>query len=295
MSDNTVINMNGVTKTFGSVVALDNVSMQIKRGEIFGFLGQNGAGKTTAMRCVLNILIPDNGNITIDETPVDRDHTSIRDKVGYLPGELFIPGHYRVREFIDYIASLKKVPSTRKEEIIKLFDVEDAKKVSELSKGNKQKIGIVLAFMADPEILILDEPSSGLDPIYQQKLYDLIFKEKKRGKTIFFSSHNLDEVQRICDRVTIIRKGKIITTESVEGLSGKIPRTLIAKVNQFNEEQLKSLPNISELDKENKQIKLKISKSENLQTILKQLIEFDVEDISYPPVSLEEYFLSEYN
>lgn len=294
-SQEAAISILELTKYYGKQVGIENLNLEISKGEVFGFLGQNGSGKTTTIRLILNILIPDEGTSFVLGEEISRDNPQIKEKIGYLPGELNIPGQYRVEEFLQYMASLKKSPSTRMEELAKRFDLPLNKKFSQLSKGNKQKVGIVLAFMHNPEILILDEPTSGLDPVFQQEIYKMIDEERSKGTTVFFSSHNLDEVQKVCDRVAIIREGKLVTIENVKELSIKIPRTLIANINKLDPTpfQMHGI-DIKNIDRDTGQIELQIFNGGSLTTILELLTKQDLVDITYPPASLEEYFLSKY-
>jgi ABC-2 type transport system ATP-binding protein len=289
------ISIDNLTKSYGSTVAVKDLSIEINEGEIFGFLGRNGAGKTTTIRCILNILLPDNGAIYIDEKLISRENSDYKDKIGYMPGELNIPLHYTVKAFLNYMASLKKVESNRIEEIVKRFDIPMKKKIKELSTGNKRKVGIAIAWMHDPDIFILDEPSSGLDPLYQQELYDLIFEEKAKGKTIFFSSHNLDEVQRISDRVAIINKGKLVSLVEVKNLAKSVPRNLILRFKSIEEKDLKifgsSVTNFNETMNE---VTLSIDPSDSLPEIIDKASKLDLIDFIYPPASLESYFMAEY-
>ena len=294
-SDFPIIKISSLTKYYGKQLGVEDVDLEIKKGEVFGFLGQNGSGKTTTIRCILSILLPTNGAIFLNGELVTRDNPELKEYIGYLPGELNIPGHYKVSDFIDYIATLRKSDSSSFMDIVKRFDVPLDKKFAQLSKGNKQKVGIVLAFMSDPEILILDEPTSGLDPLFQLELYKLIEQEKQKGKTIFFSSHNLDEVQRICDRVAIIREGKIVTIETVKELAVKVPRKLKAKVTDPNHKDLDQFMELITLrDAESHEVHFNLSNGNSLSKILEALTKIGVDDISYPPASLEEYFMSKY-
>ncbi len=287
------IEISNLTKLYGKTVGIKDLSLNIKQGEIFGFLGPNGAGKTTTIRCMLNILIPNQGSIKINGEIVSRNSSHLKNDIGYLPGELYYPKGFSVKNLIDYIESLKKKSCNRKEELLKRFNLETYKKIQALSHGNKQKLGIILAFMHDPNIIILDEPSSGLDPLLQQTLYDLILEEKKKGKTIFFSSHNLDEVQKICDRVAIISKGELISVENVSDLSKKVVRHLKAIIENSDLTEFEKAG--IEMSVEGNEISFPIRERTILNKILKLLSDMDVKDISYPPASLEEYFLLHYN
>ncbi|MCY3414240.1 MAG: ABC transporter ATP-binding protein [Candidatus Heimdallarchaeota archaeon] len=295
-----IINIENITKIYpGGTIGIQNLSLQIHKNEIYGFLGQNGAGKTTTIRSILNILIPNEGSITVDGEVISRDNPEIREKIGYLPGELNVPSGYTVEDFITYMASLKKRPSTRMREIANRFELPWNKKVQALSKGNKQKMGIVLAFMHDPEIYILDEPTSGLDPLWQQELYDLILEEKKRGKTIFFSSHNLDEVQKICDRVAIIREGKLVTIEVVDELAEKITRKLTVKLDDLNENELEEISSKMSVDSSNLltgEVTIIIKNPQDVSETLTYFNKYNsrLKDLVFPPASLEHFFLEKY-
>jgi ABC-2 type transport system ATP-binding protein len=287
--------INNLTKSYGSTIAVKDLSLEINEGEIFGFLGRNGAGKTTTIRCILNILLPDNGTIHINESLISRDNSDFKDNIGYMPGEINIPVHYTVEAFLDYMAALKKVESNRIEEIVQRFDIPTNKKIKELSTGNKRKVAIAVAWMHDPEIFILDEPSAGLDPLYQQELYDLIFEEKAKGKTIFFSSHNLDEVQKICDRVAIINKGKLVSLVEVKDLAKSVPRELILKFKAVKEKDIEVFGStVTQFNAEINEVTLSIDSSVSLPEIMKKVSKLDLIDFTYPPASLESYFMAEY-
>lgn len=285
--------ISNLTKLYGKTVGIKDLTLNIKQGEIFGFLGPNGAGKTTTIRCMLNILIPNQGSVKINGEIVSRNSSHLKNDIGYLPGELYYPKGFSVKNLLDYIESLKEKPCSRKEELLKRFNLETHKKIQALSHGNKQKLGIILAFMHDPSMLILDEPSTGLDPLLQQTLYDLILEEKEKGKTIFFSSHNLDEVQKICDRVAIISEGELISLENVSDLSKKVVRHLKAIIEDGDLTVFKNAG--IEMSVEGNEINFPIKERTILNKILKILSSMDVKDISYPPASLEEYFLLHYN
>ena len=260
-----IIVIENLTKRYGTEMGIENLNLTIRKGEIFGFLGQNGAGKTTTIRCMLNILIPNSGKIAIEGVEVSRDTSELKENIGYLPGEWYIPGGYKVSNFLEYMAVLRKRPSIRMQEMVERFKLPINKKIKQLSKGNKQKMGIVLAFMHDPDVLILDEPTSGLDPLLQQEVYDLLIEEKKRGKTIFFSSHNLDEVQKICDRVAIIREGHLVSIERVSELAEKIPRKLIASFYEIEKSAFDKLGSkVHNFNPDLKEIEIDISNGDSL-------------------------------
>ncbi len=287
------IRIQNLTKYYGKTRGIENLSLEIKEGEIFGFLGPNGAGKTTTIRCMMNILLPTKGEIWINGNKVTRKNPNIREDIGYIPGEFILPENYTVDEFLSYIQNMRKKPSKRREELVHRFSLPHKKKIGELSKGNKQKVGIVAALMHDPNVLILDEPTSGLDPLLQQELYDLLLEAKEQGKTIFFSSHNLAEVQRICDRVAIIKDGSFVSVEEVSTLNKNAPRILDVYLKSPNEEQLKSFgDHLLEVD-DNK-VRILVHQTDSIKPFLEKLLLMEPEELSYPPASLEDYFMQFY-
>lgn len=199
-----------------SVDALHDLNLAIKPGEVYGFLGANGAGKTTAIRVLLNLLQPTSGSASICGLDIVADSVEAKRHIGYLSGEIAIYPRVTTREFVAYMAKLQppKHPDYTAK-LIKRLEIDASKPIEELSKGNRQKVGILQAFMHEPEVLILDEPTSGLDPLMQEEFFGLIAEAKARGAAIFLSSHNLAEAQRICDRVGIIKSGKLIREQAV--------------------------------------------------------------------------------
>lgn len=212
--------VNKLTKYYGSFKAVSNVSFKVNEGEVFGLIGPNGAGKSTTMRSMLNFIFPTSGNITINGLDSKVDYLKIRSLIGYLPGEFTTYENMTGSEFLKHMLYLRKVPEKEKYaiELSKKFDLDLNKKAKNLSKGNKQKVGIIQAFCHEPEILILDEPTSGLDPLKQQVFDELILEFKEKGKTIFISSHVLPEVEMLCDRIAIIKDGKIVTENTMSKL-----------------------------------------------------------------------------
>ncbi len=218
MSEKIVVNK--LTKYYGKFKALSNVSFNVNQGEVFGLIGPNGAGKSTTMRSMLNFIFPSNGSISINGLDSKKDYLKIRSLIGYLPGEFTTYENMNGQEYLKHILHLRKIPQNENyvKKLAKRFDLDLSKKAKNLSKGNKQKIGIIQAFCHDPEILILDEPTSGLDPLKQQVFDDLILENKEKGKTIFISSHVLPEVEMLCDRVAIIKDGRIVAENTMSKL-----------------------------------------------------------------------------
>lgn len=196
--------------------ALRGLDFDITRGEVYGFLGPNGAGKSTTIRLLMNFILPTRGEAKIFDLDTVADSVEIKSKVGYLSGEIALYPKMNGRQFLEYMSSLqppKKANYAR--ELVRIFNFESGKKISDLSKGNRQKLGIIQAFMHQPEVLILDEPTSGLDPLMQEAFFELIRKHKSLGATVFISSHNLSEVQKMCDRVGFIRDGQLIAEQAI--------------------------------------------------------------------------------
>lgn len=212
-----MLKIENLTKYYGKTLGVENVSLDIKDGEIFGFIGPNGAGKSTTIKCILNFLNKDNGQILFDNKEIDND---TKKYIGYLPAEVNLYDNMTVKEIINYSNSFYDIDCTKKVDyLIKKLELDINKKIDELSLGNLKKVGIVLALMHSPKLIILDEPTSGLDPLMQEAFFELMLEEKKAGNTIFFSSHNLSEVKKICDRVAIIRKGRIIEQDTIDNIS----------------------------------------------------------------------------
>jgi ABC-2 type transport system ATP-binding protein len=215
----TVIEINNLTKAYGKKRGISNVNLRVNRGEIFGFIGPNGAGKSTTIKVLLNFIFPSSGEAKILGMDCVTETDKIKESIGYVPSEVRYYDNMTVEELLNYAKSFKKnVDDTYMKELCKTFEVELTKNVSELSLGNKKKVAIVQALIHKPKLLILDEPTNGLDPLMQQKLFKTLLKIREEGTTIFLSSHNLTEVEEFCDRVAIIKEGKIIEVRSIEDL-----------------------------------------------------------------------------
>lgn len=217
MAGSTVIKIKSLDKSFGSTKALSGVSLSVNKGEIFGFLGPNGAGKTTTIRCIMDYIRPSGGSISVFGKDSQADGPSIKKSVGYLSADSEMYPHWTGRQHLDYMLDGHE----KKDETTGLVDrlgLDLSKRVKNLSSGNKQKLAIVLALCNQPKLLIMDEPTRGLDPMLQIELYKIIEEHKKAGGTVFLSSHNLPEVQRICDRVAVIKQGELIKTAELDDL-----------------------------------------------------------------------------
>ena len=217
-----VIETHKLTKYYGKSRGIVDVDLSIDHGEIFGFIGPNGAGKSTTIRSLMGLISPSGGSGAIFGLDMVRDSKRIKKRVGYLPGEVEYYDRMSVRELMEYSARFYKVELDRRfQELVEIFGVELKRDISDLSAGNKKKVSILQCLAHKPELLILDEPTNGLDPLMQQRFYDVLNQENERGVTIFFSSHILAEVEKICRRVAIIKEGKIVALEDIGTLRKK--------------------------------------------------------------------------
>lgn len=214
-----VIATKNLTKYYGKARGIIDVNLTVEEGEIFGFIGPNGAGKSTTIRTLLSLIYKTSGEATVFGLDCHRDKVKILHDVGYLPGEVFYYDNMRAADLFRYSASFYGKDCTKRtQELCALLQVDPKKKIEDMSLGNKKKVGIIQGLLHSPRLIILDEPTSGLDPLMQKTFFDLIREENRRGATVLFSSHILSEVQRICDRVAIIREGRIVDTLNIADL-----------------------------------------------------------------------------
>lgn len=214
------IKISNLSKKYGKIYGIRNIDLSINEGEIFGFIGPNGAGKSTTIRTILNLLHPCEGSATILGMDCQKDYNKILYEVGYLPSELFYYDNMRAIKLLKYSEQFyKKDCSKKREELAKILNVDLHKKINDMSFGTKKKIGIIDALQHEPKIIILDEPTTGLDPLVQKRFFELLEIEKAKGATIIYSSHVLGEVQKICDRTAIIKEGKVIQIEAIKNIN----------------------------------------------------------------------------
>ena len=287
-----VIEINNLTKNYGNSRGITDVSFQVTEGEIFGFIGPNGTGKSTTIRTLLGLIYPDSGTATIFGKNCTT-HPEVRKELGYLPSEVFYYDNMRVIDLLEYSASFyKKNCSKRIQELSKIMDLDLKKKIEDLSFGNKKKVGIVQGLLHEPKLIILDEPTSGLDPLMQQKFFELMEEENKKGATIFFSSHILSEVQRMCSRVAFIKDGKLIKLEKMSNLQDNSYKRIHLEARKTMEGESFKVPGVNDLKVKENSVDF-IFKG-NLNDILRKITEFDLRNISITEPDLEEIFLHYY-
>jgi ABC-2 type transport system ATP-binding protein len=287
-----VIVMENLTKMYGNHVGVKDLNLSVNKGEIMGFLGPNGAGKTTTIRTCLALIAKTAGEITIFGLDSHKDAVAIRKKTGYLPGDFGLLPSVKVKSYLKYLLSLREYNSTKKMlSLAERLELDFDRKTHELSKGNKLKVGIVQTLMADQELIIMDEPS-GLDPLVQQEFYRILREEKKQGKTIFMSSHNLAEVESVCDRVAIIRQGQLVVVEDIGVLREKTGKVLEVEFSDpVNIAELK-LKGVSEIHQDNDRFILTVH--ENLDGVIGAVSNHRILNMTLKTYSLEQLFLKYY-
>jgi ABC-2 type transport system ATP-binding protein len=292
-NSNHVIRTENLTKYYGKIRGIKDFTLTVNKGEIFGFLGPNGAGKTTTIRLFLGLIGKTSGSIQIFGMDSHKDSVAIRKRVGYVPGDFGLIPNIRVKEYLNYLLSLSKHESDGKmKELAEQFDLDLNRKTHELSRGNRQKVGVVQAFMADQDLIILDEPTTGLDPLMQQEFYKLARQEKEKGKTIFMSSHILAEAEAVCDRVAIVKEGRLKIVEEIASLQKKTGKILDVEFREpVNVEEFR-LPGVSEIKVDNNRLSLTIN--ENLDTVIKAVATHNISNMSLKTYSLEQLFLQYY-
>ena len=308
MSSKIILQVENLTKVYGheyklgftsisrKVIAVKNANFSVNKGEIFGFLGPNGAGKTTTMRAILNYLRIQEGTISIFGLDHKNDSIEIRKRIGYIPGELGLYEDFTGEELIQYLDKFRPINEEFLKELKAVFKVNLKQKIRSLSHGNKQQVGLIIALAPKPEFLILDEPSIGLDPLMTANFHKILRKLRKEGITIFLSSHDLSEVQSICDRVGIIKEGEIILIEEVENLKSKFLQNVRIKFpsqEKVNEEDLLELDSVISCYRENKTT-LVLKVKENINEFLNWISDLEIERITIEDASLEEIFLHYY-
>jgi ABC-2 type transport system ATP-binding protein len=292
-----IIKVENLTKDYGDKRGVFNISFEIPQGEVFGFLGPNGAGKTTTIRHLLGFIKPDSGKTYINGIEVwNNAHITNRD-IGYIPGEINFPDKIKGMDLIKWIANMSGVDNLDKgKELLEVLQFQNAGgDIKKMSKGMKQKIGIVCAFIHNPKILILDEPSSGLDPLMQDMFINLIRQEKAAGKKILLSSHIFEEIEKTCDRVSIIRQGEIITSVDMNDIKRPTNKIFKVKFNKTGESQRIAAEKLTfeEVNHEKNRDKVKVNDSD-IKGFMALLLNYEIAYISEMKLTLEDYFMQFY-
>ena len=288
-----VIQTKALTKSYGKARGIVDVTLSVEAGEVYGFIGPNGAGKSTTIRTLLGFLRPNDGAASIFSKDVTTHSAEIKRRVGYVPAEVNYYDDMKVATLLTYSQRFYgTVDRRRQDELCGLFDLDTSRRIDDLSTGNKKKVAIVQALLHRPELLILDEPTSGLDPLIQNQLFDLLSEEKKRGVTVFFSSHILSEVQRMCDRVAIIKEGRILRVEEIALIRSRTHKHVRAVSGSPEAWKGFSLPGASETEVKGTEITFWYSG--DMQGLMERLAACPVENVWIEDPSLEEIFMHDY-
>jgi ABC-2 type transport system ATP-binding protein len=284
----------GLTKKFGKFTALDGVSLKVAEGEVFGYIGPNGAGKTTTIRALLGILRATSGEAKVFGKDAWRDAVEIHKRVAYVPGDVNLWANLTGGEVIDFFVGLRgKRDAPRRDGLLKAFDLDPSKKCKTYSKGNRQKVALIAAFASDADLFILDEPTSGLDPLMEQVFQELVLEQKSKGKGVFLSSHILSEVERLCDRVGIIKGGRLVETGTLAELRHLTETRMTVKTE-------KAAENLSEIKgvrgvvrKDGGEITFQVDSSE-IGDVVSYLAKYGITKLESAPPTLEALFMRHY-
>lgn len=285
----------GLSKSYGDTVALDGLGLRVERGEIFGFLGPNGAGKSTTIRLLLDLIRPTAGRALVLGMDCQRQSVAVRARTGYLPGDLRLYPALRGREMVDLMAGLRKAPVDRRFVLglAEKLGLDLEKPAGSLSKGNRQKLGIVLALVGRPPMLLLDEPTSGLDPIVQHTVWGILREEAQRGTAVFFSSHVMSEVDQVCERVGILRAGRLVAVEPVAGMKARQVRHVeVSFADATPPPDAFNLPGVREIRRERLVAEFEVAGE--IDGLLKALAPFHVVDLRTQQPALDEILLGYY-
>ncbi len=296
MTDNDfVIRTEGLTKLYGKQRGILDINLDIERGEVFGYLGPNGAGKTTTIRTLLHFIFPSRGRASILGLDIARKSLETRRRIGYLPGELEVYSNLTGAELLEFLSHLRGgVDWQYVQELAGRFDYDLSQRIKTLSHGNRQKVGLIQAFMNKPELLILDEPTIGLDPLMQQEFYRLIGEAKAEGRTVFLSSHIMPEVERVCDRVGIIREGRLIAVEDIDVLKERAIRRLeIHFAGSVSPEQFGNIAGVRDVQVQDNILTCTVAGE--IDTLIKTAAQYHVVNLISHEPSMEEIFLAYYN
>ena len=287
-----VIETQQLTKYYGKARGIIDVSLQVEEGEIFGFIGPNGAGKSTTIRLLLGLIFPTSGRATIFGKDVIKDGPEIRQDIGYLPSEVFYYERMKVIDLLKYSASFyRNASEERMYELAEIMELDLNRRIEDLSYGNKKKVGIVQGLLHRPRLLLLDEPTLGLDPLMQRKFFDLIREENARGATVFFSSHILGEVQRLCNRVGIIKEGRIIEVSDIRTLQQNNYKRIYVAADAIPDDYF-DLPGVTNLEPTNGGVRFFYKG--DIDAIVARISALDLIDVTIEEPTLEEIFMHYY-
>jgi len=291
-----IIETERLTKYYGKIRGVEDLNLSVREGEVFGYLGPNGAGKTTTIRLLLDLIRPTRGTVRLFGQPVRGHAAELKARLGNLPGELSLWDNLTGRELLTFVGSLRGgLDWTWVEELAQRLELDLSRRVRSLSHGNKQKVGLVQAFASKPALVILDEPTLGLDPLIQQEFYSLVDRVKAEGRTVFVSSHILPEVERVCDRVGIIREGRLVAVEQVAELKRKRLRQIEITFGSPTPATEFDLPGVKEVVQSDSTLRFLVEEAPGvLDGVIKRAAQYTVLDIKVAQATLEDIFLAYY-
>ena len=294
MSEQAIV-LNELTKHYGKHRGINNLSFSVNQGEFFGFIGPNGAGKSTTIRTLMGLIRPTGGSASIFDLDCHSKASVIARDVGYLPSENSYYENMKVRELLQYTADLYGMDcKTKMKELADRLNLDLSRKIADLSLGNKKKVGIVSAIMTSPKLIIMDEPTSGLDPLIQQAFYDILKEENSRGATVFFSSHVLSEVQKLCDRVAILKEGQLIGIQSIKELRESGYKKVSLSAKEAIPRDFFDLSGIANYAETADKTSISFVYNGNITAIIDKLHLLHLDDVLLEEPSLEEIFMHYY-
>ena len=283
-----------MTKKFGKLTALNGIDLKVNEGEVFGYIGPNGAGKTTTIRVLLGILQATEGSAKVFGLDAWKDAVEIHKRVAYVPGDVNLWPNLTGGEVIDLFVSLRgKHDKARREKLLEMYDLDPSKKCRTYSKGNRQKVALVAAFASDVDLFILDEPTSGLDPLMEQVFQECVLEQKNSGKGIFLSSHILSEVERLCDRVSIIREGRLVETGTLSELR-HLTRITMTIVTETPVDGLENMSGVHGVRKQQDGLSFQVDSAE-IGSVVSYISKYNVKKLESTPPTLEDLFMRHYN
>lgn len=289
----TVIQTTNLTKFYGKSRGIKDVNITVNKGDIFGFLGPNGAGKSTTIRTLLDFIRPTSGSASVFGLDCQKDSVAIRKRIGYIPGDFGLYGNMTGWKFLKYFGSVRgSYDEASAKKYAQRFDITLDRKMKEYSRGMRQKVALIQAFMNNPDLVIMDEPTNGLDPLVQQTFMDVLVEQAQSGTTIFMSSHVLSEVEKICNRVAIIKEGGIVAEENVDSLRQKSGKVVEVRFAEPVDPAIFKMDGVSNVTKPNGAYKMTVTG--NMENVLKALSSHKLNDISIHQMTLEDVFMHFY-